>query len=216
MPPSTQILFIETLIKFLHLRDIETAEHTRRVAQTAVEFARYMNAFTELELKDLYYSALLHDVGKIGIPDMILKKRGRLTKEEMAIIQKHPQYTYDLFFAISGFEALLDIAYCHHEKWDGTGYPRRLKGDEIPLKARLFAVVDVWDALTSDRCYRPAWSDRQAYAYILHESGVQFDPAIVEAFVSHFQLFAHAPASELQPAETQTSFQAGVSYASQI
>lgn len=214
MPSTTHVLFIEALIKFLHMRDIETAEHTRRVAQTVVKFAQNMNVFSKSELKDLYYNALLHDVGKIGIPDVILKKKGKLTKMEMEVIQKHPQYTYDLFFAISGFESLLEIAYCHHEKWDGTGYPRRLKGEKIPLNARLFAVVDVWDALTSDRCYRSAWSDQKAYKHILQQSGTHFDPIIVKAFVDNFHLFAHA--SETQPAELKQPLQVGASYAAQL
>lgn len=194
MPPAAHIVFIEAMMKSLYLQDIETAEHTRRVARLTLQFARTMNVFSESELRDLYYGALLHDAGKVGIPEAILKKKGKLTRQEMEIVKKHPQYTYDLFFAISGFEPLLDIAYCHHEKWDGTGYPRRLKGTTIPLKARLFAVVDVWDALTSDRCYRPAWTDQHAYAHILRQAGSHFDPAVVEAFEHNFHLFSRTSA----------------------
>jgi HD-GYP domain-containing protein (c-di-GMP phosphodiesterase class II) len=182
---------------FLHLRDIETAKHTRRVANLTVEFSRVSGQFNEDELKDLYFCALIHDLGKMAVPDAILKKKGRLSRKEMKVIQMHPQYTYDLFFVLTGFDSMLEIAYCHHEKWDGTGYPRRLMGEAIPLKARLFAIVDVWDALTSDRCYRPAWTEKQAFQYIQEQSGAHFDPAMVNLFTQNFHLFRLAQSIEL-------------------
>ena len=127
--------------------------------------------------------AMLHDIGKIGIPDSILLKPGPLTAEERKQIEKHPQFAYDLLYPITYLRPVLDIPYCHHERWDGSGYPRHLRGEAIPLTARIFAVVDVWDALTSDRPYRRAWSEEKALKYIREQSGKQFDPPIVEAFL---------------------------------
>jgi HD-GYP domain-containing protein (c-di-GMP phosphodiesterase class II) len=126
--------------------------------------------------------ALLHDMGKIGIPDSILHKPDKLTDEEWKIMRKHPQLAYDMLYPIEYLRPALEIPLTHHEKWDGTGYPRGLKGEEIPIVARLFAVVDVWDALTSDRPYRPAWSQDEALAYIREQSGKHFDPQVVDLF----------------------------------
>jgi HD-GYP domain-containing protein (c-di-GMP phosphodiesterase class II) len=126
--------------------------------------------------------ALLHDIGKMGIPDSILLKPGKLTDEEWVIMRKHPTYALDLLAPIPYLRLALDIPYCHHEKWDGTGYPRGLKGEQIPLSARLFAVVDVWDALSSDRPYRPAWPGEKVIEYILSQAGIHFDPMAVELF----------------------------------
>jgi HD-GYP domain-containing protein (c-di-GMP phosphodiesterase class II) len=126
--------------------------------------------------------ALLHDMGKIGIPDSILHKPDKLTDEEWTIMRKHPQLAYDMLYPIEYLRPALEIPLTHHEKWDGTGYPRGLKGEEIPIVARLFAVVDVWDALTSDRPYRPAWSQEEALTYIREQSGKHFDPRVVDLF----------------------------------
>jgi len=126
--------------------------------------------------------ALLHDMGKIGIPDYILHKPDKLTEEEWTIMRKHPQLAYDMLYPIEYLRRALEIPLNHHEKWDGTGYPRGLKGDEIPIVARLFTVVDVWDALTSDRPYRPAWSQEEALTYIREQSGRHFDPQVVDLF----------------------------------
>jgi HD-GYP domain-containing protein (c-di-GMP phosphodiesterase class II) len=126
--------------------------------------------------------ALLHDMGKIGIPDSILHKPDKLTDEEWKIMRKHPQLAYDMLYPIEYLRPALEIPLTHHEKWDGTGYPRGLKGEEIPIVARLFTVVDVWDALTSDRPYRPAWSQDEALAYIREQSGKHFDPQVVDLF----------------------------------
>jgi len=127
--------------------------------------------------------ALLHDIGKMGVPDNILLKPGELTEEEWVRMRTHPGYAYDLLKPIAFLAPALDIPYCHHEKWDGTGYPRRLKGQEIPLAARLFAVVDVWDALLSDRPYRKAWTSERARQYIRDQAGIYFDPKVVETFL---------------------------------
>jgi len=127
--------------------------------------------------------ALLHDIGKLGVPDAILLKPGKLTDEEWIIMRKHPQVAYDMLLPIDYLRPALDIPYCHHEKWDGTGYPRGLKGESIPLAARLFAIVDVWDALCSNRPYRPAWSKEKALEYIQSNSGSHFEPQIVNLFI---------------------------------
>jgi HD-GYP domain-containing protein (c-di-GMP phosphodiesterase class II) len=124
----------------------------------------------------------LHDIGKIGIPDTILLKPGPLNDEEREIMRKHPVYSYELLAPISFLRQALDIPYCHHEKWDGTGYPRGLKGEQIPLAARIFAVVDVWESLLSDRPYRPAWPKEKVREYIRSLAGTHFDPKVIEVF----------------------------------
>jgi HD-GYP domain-containing protein (c-di-GMP phosphodiesterase class II) len=126
-------------------------------------------------------------MGKLGIPDAILQKPDKLTDEEWKIMRMHPQFAYDMLSRVEYLKAALDIPFCHHEKWDGSGYPRGLKGEEIPVAARIFAVVDVWDALTSDRPYRPAWSREDTLAYIREQSGKHFDPQIVELFFKVIQ-----------------------------
>jgi PAS domain S-box-containing protein/putative nucleotidyltransferase with HDIG domain len=172
---------IEGWSRALDLRDKETEGHTRRVTELTIKLARQFN-FTEEELRYIRWGALLHDIGKMGVPDGILFKPESLTVEEQVIMQRHPQYAYDLLKPIAFLQPALDIPYCHHEKWDGTGYPRGLKGEETPMAARLFAMVDVWDALTSDRPYRPAESEEEVLAHIREQSGKHFDPQLVELF----------------------------------
>jgi putative nucleotidyltransferase with HDIG domain len=167
--------------KALELRDKETQGHTSRVTDLTLELARQMN-IPEAELLQIRRGSLLHDIGKMGVPDNILHKNGDLTDKERFEMRKHPQYAYDMLYPIEYLRPALDIVYCHHEWWDGSGYPRGLKGEEIPLSARIFAIIDVWDALLSDRPYRHAWSTEKALKYILDLSGKQFDPEIVEAF----------------------------------
>jgi PAS domain S-box-containing protein len=166
----------------LDLRDNETEGHTQRVTDVTVRLARSMNV-AEAALLQIQRGALLHDIGKMGIPDSILLKPGPLTDEEWVIMRKHPVYAYELLSPISFLRPALDIPYCHHEKWDGTGYPRGLKGEQIPLAARIFAVVDVYDALRSDRPYRKAWPEEQVLAHIRELSGTHFDSRVVEAFL---------------------------------
>lgn len=137
----------------------------------------------EEDLDDLRRGAILHDVGKIAIPDRILLKPGPLTEEEWAVMKLHPVYAYEWLSGIPFLKKALEVPYAHHERWDGSGYPRGLKGLEIPLSARIFAVADVYDALTSDRPYRKAWPKEKALAYIREEAGKQFDPEVVEAFL---------------------------------
>ncbi len=165
----------------MDLRDRETEGHSRRVAELTVKLAQAFGMSDE-EILHLRRGALLHDMGKLGVPDNILHKPGALTEEEWVIMRKHPQFTYEMLNPIEYLRPALDIPYCHHEKWDGSGYPRGLKDGEIPAAARLFAVVDVWDALTSDRPYRPAWSKQEALDYIRAQSGKHFDPQAVELF----------------------------------
>jgi len=176
----------ETLVgwsRVLDMRDHITDEHTRRVADLTVALARKMGILGT-ELEHIRRGALLHDIGKMGIPDTILQKPDLLTDDELAIMQTHPELAYNLLSHIDYLNSALDIPYCHHEKWDGTGYPRELKGKEIPLSARIFAVIDVFDALTSDRPYRDAWKRERALEYIREQSGKHFYPEAVNVFFS--------------------------------
>jgi putative nucleotidyltransferase with HDIG domain len=166
----------------LDLRDKETEGHTQRVTELTVRLASAFG-FHGVDLTHIRRGSLLHDIGKMGVPDYILLKPGPLTDEEWVIMRKHPVYAYDLITPIAYLQPAIDIPYCHHEKWDGSGYPRGLKGQEIPFSARIFTVVDVWDALTSDRPYRSAWSREKTLAYISERSGTEFDPQVVEEFV---------------------------------
>jgi putative nucleotidyltransferase with HDIG domain len=172
---------IEGWSRALDLRDKETENHTQRVVEKTLELAVAMGISNE-ELIHIRRGALLHDIGKMGVPDGILLKPGKLTPEEWVIMKKHPDFAYEMLSPISYLHRALDIPCCHHEKWDGSGYPRGLKGEQIPLAARLFAIVDVWDALRSDRPYRPAWTDEEVLEYIQKESGTHFDPEVVKAF----------------------------------
>jgi putative two-component system response regulator len=172
---------IEGLSHALDLRDRETEGHSRRVTELTVKLAQAMN-ISEAEITHYRRGALLHDMGKIGIPDSILHKPDTLTDEEWVIMRKHPLLAYDMLSPIEYLHPALDIPYSHHEKWDGTGYPRGLKDEDIPMSARLFAIADVWDALTSDRPYRGAWSEEEALTYIREQSSKHFDPNVVELF----------------------------------
>ncbi len=169
----------------LDLRDRETEGHTLRVTDMTLELARAFE-LSDAELAQVRWGALLHDIGKMGIPDTILHKPGTLTDTEWAVMRKHPAFAYDMLSPIRYLQSALDIPYCHHEKWDGTGYPRGLRGKQIPLPARIFAIVDVWDALTSDRPYRQAWPKERALEYVQSLSGTHFDPRVVEMFVKMF------------------------------
>jgi putative nucleotidyltransferase with HDIG domain len=187
---------IEGWSQALDLRDNETVGHTKRVADMTMRLARAMSV-SEQDLVNVRRGALLHDIGKMGIPDSILLKSGELTKEEWELMRKHPIYAYRMLSPIAYLKPALDIPYCHHEKWDGSGYPRGLKGDQIPLFARIFAIVDVWDGLCSDRPYRPAWSKDDAKAFILDQSGKHFDPSIVEHFLKLVEDEVGIPALEV-------------------
>ena len=173
---------IEGWSKALDLRDKETEGHTQRVTDLAIKLARAVG-IPEADLEHVRRGALLHDIGKMSVPDSILLKPDKLTDEEWVIMRNHPVYAYEWLSSIKFLEPALCIPYCHHEKWDGTGYPRGLKGDQIPLTARIFAVVDVWDALSSDRPYRPAWGAEKVREHMLAESGTHFDPQVVDVFM---------------------------------
>jgi HD-GYP domain-containing protein (c-di-GMP phosphodiesterase class II) len=167
----------------LDLRDKETEGHTRRVTELTLRLAQAMH-LSDDELLHIRRGALLHDIGKMGVPDGILLKAGPLTDEEWILMRQHPQFAFDMLAPIDYLKRALDIPYCHHEKWDGTGYPRGLKDKDIPLAARIFAVVDVYDALTSDRPYRKAWSKQKTLEHIRSLAGTHFDPNAVELFTA--------------------------------
>jgi putative nucleotidyltransferase with HDIG domain len=173
----------------LELRDQETQGHTQRVASLTLDLACWMDV-PQADLDNIRRGALLHDIGKMGIPDSILRKPGKLTEAEWEIMRKHPQYAYEMIYPIEYLRPALDIPYCHHERWDGTGYPRGLKGDAIPLAARIFTVVDVWDAMRSHRPYRAALSVDEVCDYLNSASGTHFDPAVVDAF---FEMLGRKP-----------------------
>ena len=175
---------LEGWSKALELRDKETKGHTLRVTAMTVDLARILGVDEE-SLVHIQRGALLHDIGKMGIPDNILLKPGRLTDEEWAIMRRHPQYAYDMLWPIEYLRPALDIPCHHHERWDGSGYPEHLKGEEIPFAARIFAVVDVWDALVSERPYKRSFSQEEAADEIRSQSGIQFDPRVVEAFLKY-------------------------------
>jgi putative nucleotidyltransferase with HDIG domain len=174
---------IEGWSRALELRDMETEGHTLRVTEMTVQLAQAMGVTGE-ELVHIRRGALLHDIGKMGIPDRILLKPGKLDQEEWEVMKRHTVYAHQMLWPIQFLRAAIHVPYCHHERWDGTGYPRQLAAEQIPLAARLFAVADVWDALTSNRVYREAWPERKALEYIQSNAGKHFDPRVVEAFLA--------------------------------
>ena len=173
---------LEGWAKALELRDRETEGHTRRVTDLTVALSRSLGIGGD-ELENIRRGAMLHDIGKVGVPDQILHKPGKLTEEEFEVMKKHPQFAFDMLSDISFLQAAIDIPYCHHEKWDGSGYPRGLQKTAIPLAARIFAVVDVWDAVSSDRIYRPGMTRDAALQIIQNGIGSHFDPKIAELFI---------------------------------
>jgi putative two-component system response regulator len=174
---------IEGWSNALDLRDKETEGHTQRVTQVSIDFAREIGV-SEDQIDHVRMGAMLHDIGKLGVSDRILLKPGTLTKDEMDVMKLHPVYAYQWLSPIEFLKAALDIPYCHHEKWDGSGYPRGIRGEEIPLFARLFAVVDVWDALCSERPYHDPMPEADVLTYLQTEAGKHFDPALVQVFIA--------------------------------
>jgi putative two-component system response regulator len=172
---------IEGWSQALDLRDRETEGHTQRVTNLVIRFAKAVG-LSDADLEHIGRGALLHDIGKLGIPDVILHKPGKLTEEEWQIMRMHPVYAHQWLSSINFLEPALTIPYAHHEWWNGTGYPRGLKGREIPIAARLFAIVDVWDALRSDRPYRSAMPKAEVLEYIRDHSASQFDPSLIDVF----------------------------------
>ncbi len=173
---------IEGWARAIELRDGDTEDHSRRVEALTLNLARTMGAYED-ELLHMRRGALLHDIGKIAIPDGILLKAGKLTEEEWLIMKRHPTYAFDMLSKINYLKPALDIPLNHHERWDGSGYPQGLAGEDIPIQARIFAVVDVWDALQSDRPYREAWSEKKAIQYLQDQAGKEFDPNVVSKFL---------------------------------
>jgi PAS domain S-box-containing protein len=166
----------------LEMREHETADHSRRVVDLTIQLVQHFD-MDGIDLDLIQRGALLHDIGKMGVPDSILLKPGPLTDDEWAIMRSHPKNAYDMLSQIPYLQPSLDIPFCHHERWNGEGYPRGLKGNEIPLAARIFAVVDVYDALSSNRPYRPAWPHKDVIQYLIENKGRLFDPKVVDAFL---------------------------------
>jgi len=173
---------IESWSRLLELSGRENQAHTQRVVDWTVQLAIALHV-DEKDLNDIRRGAFLHDIGKLVIPDHILNKPGPLDEKEWEITKRHPRQGYELLAPIKNLSAALDIPRCHHERWDGSGYPEGLRGETIPLAARIFAVVDVHDALISERPYRPAWSEQAARAYLEEQAGILFDPAVVKGFL---------------------------------
>jgi len=177
---------IEGWSRALDLRDHETEGHTQRVTEMTLRLAAELGV-AEDEMVHIRRGTLLHDIGKVGIPDHILLKPGPLTAAEWETMRLHPRFAYEMLAPIRFLAGALDIPYSHHEHWDGSGYPRGLKNEQIPLAARIFSVVDVWDALRSDRPYRPAWSEPAVLNYLRERRGTQFDPRVLDAFLKMIQ-----------------------------
>jgi HD-GYP domain-containing protein (c-di-GMP phosphodiesterase class II) len=173
---------IEGWSRALELRDRETQGHALRVVELSMRLARRLG-IPEKEMVHVRRGVLLHDIGKMGIPDSILLKPGPLNEEEWVVMRRHPEYAYNLLAPIRHLTPALDIPYCHHERWNGSGYPRGLNGVQIPLTARMFAVVDIWDALLSYRPYRDAWPRERVEAYLREQAGKTLDPEVVEVFL---------------------------------
>jgi HD-GYP domain-containing protein (c-di-GMP phosphodiesterase class II) len=195
---------IEGWARALDYRDKETEGHSRRVTELTGTIAKEMGIGGD-ELLHIKRGALLHDIGKMGVPDRILLKQGSFTPEERANIERHPDIAHHLLAPITFLRPTIDIPYCHHEKWDGSGYPRGLKGKDIPLAARIFAIVDVWDALRSDRPYRKAWSEAETLKHVNGLSGTHFDPKIADIFIAYISTHAsEIPTQNIQSANGHT------------
>ncbi len=191
---STYDKVLSVLARVLEYKDSETREHSDRVIEKSVQLGRALG-LSQPAISHLRRGALLHDVGKMGVPDSVLSKHGKLTEEEWVQMRRHPQLAYDLLKDIPFLEHALDVPYCHHEHWDGSGYPRGLRGEDIPLAARIFSVIDNYDALTTRRPYREAMSKEFTLTYISEQSGKLFDPQVVEMFL---KLPENQPDSNLQ------------------
>ena len=176
---------IEGWSKAVDLRDHETEGHTLRVTEATLKLAK-LAGVDKNDLEHIRRGALLHDIGKLGIPDSILLKPGKLTDEEWERMRLHPVYAYGWLSPIQYLVPALDIPYCHHEDWNGKGYPRGLAGLEIPLAARIFSIIDVWDALRSERPYRKAWPEDEVRKYILEHKDIEFDPDLADLFLNNF------------------------------
>ncbi len=180
---DTNEAMLERWVRALEDRDLETKGHTFRVTGLAVRLGSALGLRGEA-LSDVRSGALLHDIGKLFVSDSILHKDGKLSEADKAVIRTHPKIAYDMLKNLGFPKPALEIPYCHHEKWDGTGYPRGLKGEQIPFSARLFAVVDVYDAMTTNRSYRAAMPREDVILYLRYQKGRHFEPKIVDVFLS--------------------------------
>jgi HD-GYP domain-containing protein (c-di-GMP phosphodiesterase class II) len=177
---------LRVLVSAMDIRHKETGDHSDRVMRMAVGLARLAGVEGD-ELRNLTFGALLHDIGKLALPDAILIKPGKLDDEEMAQMREHPKIGYDLLQRVAFLRAAGDIPYSHHERWDGAGYPQGLRGEDIPLAARIFSVVDIWDALCSPRVYKPAWPETEVLQYLRDAAGSQLDPHLVQLFLDNLE-----------------------------
>ncbi|OGN98314.1 MAG: phosphohydrolase [Chloroflexi bacterium RBG_13_50_21] len=180
---------LEAWATAVEYHDKEAKGHTRRVTELTLWLAKVME-LSDHELKNVQRGAVLHDIGNMVVPENILHSQRKLTVEEWVTIHMHPYNAYEMLEPIVLLRPALEIPYFHHEKWDGTGYPRGMKGEQIPLAARIFTAVDVYDAMISDRPFRKAWPKEEAVQYILDESGKHFDPKVVKVFMDHWQKYA--------------------------
>lgn len=185
---------LRALIQAMDIRHKETRDHSDRVMRMTLALARLAGIEGE-ELRRIRFGALLHDIGKLALPDAILIKPGPLTEEETALMRTHPTVGHDLLQQVDFLRDAVDIPYNHHERWDGGGYPRGLRGEQIPLAARVFSVVDVWDALSFPRVYKPAWPEDEVIAHLRKIAGSQLDPALVELFLANYDEIKQAGAA---------------------
>lgn len=175
---------LRVLVEAMDARHKETGDHSDRVMRMAAGLA-HLAGVDGVAMRNLRFGALLHDIGKLALPDTILIKPGKLSPDEIALMRTHPQIGYDMLQRVDFLRDAADIPYSHHEFWDGSGYPQGLRGEAIPLAARIFSVVDVWDALSNARVYKPAWPEPDVVAYLRNAAGKQLDPKMVELFLSH-------------------------------
>lgn len=176
---------LRALVHAMDIRHKETRDHSDRVMRMTLALARLAGIRDE-ELRRIRFGALLHDIGKLALPDAILIKPGPLTEDEIAVMRTHPQVGHDLLQQVDFLRDAVDIPYNHHERWDGDGYPRGLRAEQIPLAARVFSVVDVWDALSFPRVYKPAWPEDEVIAYLRKIAGSQLDPSLVALFLANY------------------------------
>ncbi len=176
---------LRVLVSAMDIRHKETGDHSDRVMRMSAALARLAGMHGEA-LRHLTFGALLHDIGKLALPDSILIKPGKLDDDEMAVMRQHPQLGHELLQQVDFLREASDIPYSHHERWDGTGYPQGLRGEAIPLAARIFSVVDVWDALITARVYKPAWPEPDVLDYLRQVAGSQLDPDLVALFLEHY------------------------------
>jgi putative nucleotidyltransferase with HDIG domain len=177
---------LRVLVSAMDIRHKETGDHSDRVMRIAAGLARLAGVHGEA-LRNLELGALLHDIGKLALPDAVLVKPGKLDENEIALMRQHPQIGYELLQQVDFLRAAGDIPYSHHERWDGTGYPQGLRGEAIPLAARIFSIVDVWDALISARIYKPAWPELEVVDYLRNAAGSQLDPNLVALFLANLK-----------------------------